>query len=250
MSLVCDLPLYDGTVDGLAQRIVEDSQHRALTVFTVNVDFLALATQSAEFRRALSEAEVLTPDGVPILWLRRLYGRPLKSRISGADLVLSVVEKLAQHGGGLFILGATAESRERAEAMLRRKFSGLQVSGMSPSRAVLYSSSAEICHAISRAEPSVLLVALGAPVQELWIQHYKDTLAPMAMIGVGASIDFISGVQRRAPMVFRKSGFEWLWRMLCNPRRLYQRYLLRDAPFFVGQLAVAIWAARYGRRTT
>lgn len=247
MRLWEELPFFSGTAEELAERLATPQSSQTL-VFTVNTDFLALAAQSPAFDAVLRSADIVTADGTPILWLRRLSGCPAPPRITGADLVPAVARRVCAHHGRIFILGASKTSRLRGQRVLQVNCPSLAITGLSPDRDTLFTDALRICHAISAYKPTVLFVALGAPLQEQWIHQNRLNLPRMAIVGVGAAIDFISGVQHRAPKWCQRLGAEWMWRLTLDPPRLARRYLLRDIPHLLKEAAYAV-SARNGRLT-
>jgi N-acetylglucosaminyldiphosphoundecaprenol N-acetyl-beta-D-mannosaminyltransferase len=206
---------------------------RPFQIATVNVDFLAQARRDPEFRRALQGCSLAVADGRPILWLSRYTEAPLPERVTGVDLT----EWLLDGGvpsAKLFLLGATPEVLDAARA--RAEAHGTTVVGAaSPDRAELTSvgRSARLVATINASGADVLLVALGAPLQETWTARWRHNLEIAVAIGVGCSLDVAAGVLTRAPERWQRFGFEWRYRLRKEPARLWRRYLLRDLPYLV-----------------
>lgn len=208
-------------------------------VATLNVNLLCLAHRDPAFRAALARAEVRTADGMPIVWMSRLRGRALTARVTGSDLLAPLAMRAAEAGWGLFLCGAGPGVANLAAAELQRRAPGLRVVGTAspmfrePPDLTDPVANAELLAAIRAAAPDVLLVAFGSPKQELWIDHHRTSgaLDVPAVIGVGASFDFLAGRQNRAPAWMQRGGFEWIHRMVTQPLRLGPRYG-RDALTF------------------
>jgi N-acetylglucosaminyldiphosphoundecaprenol N-acetyl-beta-D-mannosaminyltransferase len=194
---------------------------------TANVDFLVQALEDVELRRILFDAHLVLCDGTPLLWASRLLGNPLPERVAGSDLVPLLIEVAARKGYRLFFLGATPDSAERAAARLRAQHPDLVIAGhySPPFSHLLEMNHDEIKQQILAAKPDLLFVSLGCPKQEKWIaMHYRSLGVPVSA-GVGATIDFLAGQVKRAPRWMQRSGTEWIFRLLQEPRRLFRRYL-------------------------
>ncbi len=205
-------------------------------VVTPNVDHVCLCRRNAAFKRAYEGAFLVVPDGVPLLWSGRILGTPLAQRLNGTDLVYAISESAAAAGRSVFFLGAAEGVPEQAAEQLKSLYPELRVAGTYSPPMGFETSAEENAGIIGRlhvAAPDICFVAVGSPKQEIWMHQYCEESRVPLMIGVGASLDFIAGRKRRAPRVFQKAGFEWLWRLCTEPRRLWRRYLVDDMLFFV-----------------
>lgn len=193
---------------------------------TANVDFLVQAQRDPELHRILLEADLVVCDGAPVLWASRRLGRPLRERVAGADLVPRLLAVAARHRLRVFLLGASPASAAAAAARLQREFPGLAaVEHYSPPFApLLEMDHDDIARRVRAARPDLLLVAFGCPKQEKWIAMHGRALGVPVAAGIGASIDFLSGLMRRAPLWMQRVGLEWLFRLAQEPRRLFARY--------------------------
>lgn len=195
-------------------------------VATANVDFLVQSLEDAELRRILVEADLVLCDGTPLLWVSRWLGNPLPERVAGADLVPELLAVAADKGYRIFFLGGKPEVAAKAVQRLRSKYPGIEIVGhYSPPFAPLEKMDHEdIGRRIREAQPDLLLVSFGCPKAEKWIAlNYQSLGVPVSM-GVGATIDFLAGEVKRAPVWMQKSGTEWLFRFLQEPSRLGPRY--------------------------
>lgn len=192
---------------------------------TANVDFLVQAREDAELHRILLEADLALCDGTPILWASRILGNPLQERVAGSDLVPLLLRVARQKGYRVFFLGASPQAAAEALANVRRQHPGLRVAGHSPPFGAFQApDDDEIERRLAEARPDLLFVALGCPKQEKWIAaHYRALGVPLSG-GIGATIDFLSGLRRRAPLWMRRAGLEWAFRLCGEPRRLFGRY--------------------------
>ena len=216
---------------------------RGGTVFTPNVDHVVLADENARFRQAYEGASLSLCDGMPVLWAARLLGTPLPAKVSGSDLIEPLMDRAASRGYRVFLMGGAEGVGQTARDALKARLPKLEVVGTDSSRVDLDASQNDLVERIRATRPDIVLVALGAPKQEVWSHEQRDALAPAVLIGVGAGIDFIAGAQKRAPRWISESGLEWLYRLARDPRRLASRYFLRD-PWFCWILARQLASSR------
>jgi N-acetylglucosaminyldiphosphoundecaprenol N-acetyl-beta-D-mannosaminyltransferase len=196
-------------------------------VVTPNLDHVMKFREDAAFRSAYRKAKLVLADGAPIVWLSQL-GRPRLTRVTGADLVVPLCEAARQSGRSVFLVGSTFRSLSRAAQRLSVAIPGLEVAGIyAPSFGFFRSTEerAQMVEIINAAEPAILLVAFGAPKQEVWADETQQQLDVSAIVCVGAGLDFVAETTRRAPRFWRRLGMEWMWRVLTEPRRLGGRYL-------------------------
>jgi N-acetylglucosaminyldiphosphoundecaprenol N-acetyl-beta-D-mannosaminyltransferase len=213
-------------------------------VATVNADFVVNALRDPELRRILQEADLATADGAPLVWSARALGVPLAGRVAGADLVPALAERAAEHGYSIYLLGGQADVATRAAEALQRRYPGLKIAGaVSPPKCSILEMDSALLDAVQRARPDILLVAFGNPKQEKWISMHKHILAVPVCIGVGGTLDIISGTLRRAPLWMQQVGLEWLFRLLQEPRRLWKRYA-HDLVYFGSSFVRQWWAMR------
>jgi N-acetylglucosaminyldiphosphoundecaprenol N-acetyl-beta-D-mannosaminyltransferase len=171
---------------------------------------------------------------MPILWAARLLGSPLPAKVSGSDLVMPLMRRAERMGWRVYILGGGPGVGEKAAERLVSQLPRLIVVGTDAPQVDMRAARATRAPAIERVRavnPDLVLVALGAPKQELLIAEFSEELRPAVLLGIGASVDFIAGTAQRAPRWMSDAGLEWLYRMAREPRRLWKRYLLRDPEF-------------------
>lgn len=202
-------------------------------VFTPNVDHVVQAEQDAQFRSAYLAADLCLADGMPLLWAARFLGRPLPACIRGSDLIEPLAQLAVAGGWGVYLLGAAPGVAARAAQRLRERYR-VEIRGvdapllrdpLDPREA------APVLRRVQRADPELLLVALGAPKQELFIHAWRRELGRAVALGVGAGLDFLAGTVSRAPRWMSEAGLEWLYRLAREPGRLWRRYLVRDPRF-------------------
>jgi N-acetylglucosaminyldiphosphoundecaprenol N-acetyl-beta-D-mannosaminyltransferase len=241
-------------IDAVTQRGALDIVERMVnegggTVFTPNVDHVVQAEYNARFRDAYSRVSLSLADGMPVLWAARLLREPLPERVTGSDFVPVLLERAAQLGWRVYFLGGAPGVGSLAKDKLVAKYPGLKIVGVDSPQLDVDDQPEKLAAIVARVratEPQVVLVAFGAPKQELWIDSARDTLKPAVLIGVGASLDFIAGTVPRAPRWMSAAGMEWLFRLLREPRRLWKRYLVRD-PRFLMVLGRTVRERRRGR---
>jgi N-acetylglucosaminyldiphosphoundecaprenol N-acetyl-beta-D-mannosaminyltransferase len=198
-------------------------------ICTVNPEFIMAAQRDEMFRNVINKAALCLPDGVGVLWAARRLGHPLRERVGGTDMAERIAARAAQTGWRMYFLGAAPGVAEEAAAVLQARYLGLAMVGTfagSPARA----EEDAIVERILAARPDVLLVAFGAPSQDVWIARNQLRLRMPAAMGVGGAFDFIAGVTRRAPGWVQRLGFEWLHRLVHEPWRWRRQLAL---PHFV-----------------
>jgi N-acetylglucosaminyldiphosphoundecaprenol N-acetyl-beta-D-mannosaminyltransferase len=216
------------TLDRLEEFVISGRVNKkSHQVVTVNADFVVNAMRDPELRTILQEAHLASADGMPLVWGARLLGEPLKGRVTGSDFVPALVERAANKGFSIFLLGAAPQVAARAAQILKERHPGLQIAGViSPPVSSILEMNPSIIDEIKAAKPDILLVAFGNPKQEKWISMYAAQLQVPVMIGVGGTLDFIAGNLKRAPEWMQRYGLEWLFRLLQEPRRLWRRYVV------------------------
>lgn len=222
--------------------VSESDEGRGGWVATPNLDHLRRLHQDEEFRRLCSRASLLTPDGIPLLWAARLQGSPLKSRVAGSDLVISLSRAAAEHSKSLFLLGGDPGTAEEAANVLQERFEGLRLVGCHyPEFGFEKRPEAmqELRNQLEQARPDIVFVALGSPKQEQLMDLLSPLLPGAWWLGIGISFSFLSGRVRRAPVWMQRSGLEWVHRFLQEPRRLFSRYLIHGVPFAVRLMTVS-----------
>jgi N-acetylglucosaminyldiphosphoundecaprenol N-acetyl-beta-D-mannosaminyltransferase len=240
--VILGIPFHDVTfaqaVDWSVQRM---RSGRPGYIATANVDFVMQSRRDPELQRILLEADLVVADGSPLIRLSGLFGPKLRERVTGSDLTPLLAGACRDQGLSIFALGAAPGVAGKAMDELQKRYPGLKVAGYySPPMAdILNMQHEEILERVKKAGPDLLLAAFGAPKQEKWINmHFRSWKVPLA-IGIGGTLDFIAGVQRRAPLMVQKAGMEWLWRMLTSPRRLFGRYA--SNLLFLAREAAWLW---------
>ena len=203
-------------------------------VCVANVHSTIVGRNEPDFRLLVNAADLVTPDGMPLVWMLRLLGIPNATRVYGPTLTLHVCEEAARVGIPVGFYGATEDVIEALSERLRERFPALVVAyaHAPPFRALSDDEDAAIVRDIVASKAQILFVGLGCPKQERWMQEHRSRL-PVVQIGVGAAFDFHAGHVRQAPLWVQQSGFEWLFRLLMEPGRLWRRYLTTNPRFML-----------------
>jgi N-acetylglucosaminyldiphosphoundecaprenol N-acetyl-beta-D-mannosaminyltransferase len=214
---------FDAALDRLEVMIESGDSHY---VATANVDFLVQARHDIELRRVLNAASLVVCDGTPIVWLSRLFGNPLPERVAGSDLTPLLIERAAEKGYRIFFLGGQPQVAAEAVARLQKQYPNLIIAGhySPPFQSLLDMDHDDIATRIRAADPDIVFVSFGCPKAEKWMAMNCKKVGAPVMIGVGATIDFLAGRVKRAPDWMRRSGVEWFYRLIQEPRRLFRRY--------------------------
>lgn len=189
----------------------------------------------SELRQIHNEAFMVTPDGMPLVWALKLAGHRRAGRVYGPDLMLALFERGCATGLRHFLYGTTPEILEKLTARLRAKFPEAEIVGTiaPPFRDLTPEEEADVAARIDASGADIVWVGLSTPKQERWMSRMRGRLAPSMLIGVGAAFDFHAGAKRQAPRVIQRSGLEWVFRLACEPRRLWWRYAV-VVPSFTG----------------
>lgn len=222
--LGCYIDVVDknGSIDKVSEFIAKGTPSQ---IITLNAEIVYMAQNNPALKNVINEADLVTPDGIGIVWAARRLGWPIKERVTGIDMVYQICNEAQNHDWKVFLLGAAPQIAEQAAQKLLTIYPKLKIVGVRDG----YFKDAEIesvCSQIKEAKPHILLVALGAPKQEFFIKRYKDELQVPVSIGIGGSLDVISGVKKRAPDIMIKLNLEWLYRLISEPSRIRRQMVL------------------------
>jgi N-acetylglucosaminyldiphosphoundecaprenol N-acetyl-beta-D-mannosaminyltransferase len=203
------------------------------------------AQDNEKLRRILNGAFLNTPDGMPMVWVGRWQGYRQMERVYGPDLMLALCDGTREAGWTHFLYGGAEGVAESLKERLERRFPGIRIVGTwtPPFRPLTAEEEAELAREIGRVKPDIVWVGLSTPKQEEFMAAQIERLETKLMIGVGAAFDFHSGRVRQAPRWVQRSGLEWLFRLGCEPRRLWRRYL-RNNPRFVFRILCQLLGLR------
>ena len=216
----------------VAQIIEWANRGESRTVYAANVHMVMEAHDSLEFRAIVNKADLVTPDGMPLVWFLRRKGFPQQERVYGPTLLLKLLEATAKEQIPVGFLGSTGDILQKLTENMTTRFPRLIVRAQitPPFRSMSVDEDQQIIQEIKDSEVKLLFVGLGCPKQEYWIaDHYGKIQA--VMVGVGAAFAFHARVVQQAPDWMQKFGFEWLFRLMQEPRRLWKRYAQTNPRF-------------------
>lgn len=207
-------------------------------ICAANVHMLMEAHDSPDFARIVNEADLVTPDGMPLVWMMRLKGQRNQQRVYGPTLMLHVLSMAARENIPVGFYGGAPHVLDTLVERMKERFNGLNIvySYSPPFRELSPQEKEEVVGNIDRSGVRILFVGLGCPKQEIWMAEHRGKVRAV-MLGVGAAFDFHSGVKSQAPSWMQSLGLEWLFRLLTEPRRLWKRYLYHNSRFIF--LAIA-----------
>jgi len=210
-----DMTNIDESAEKIMQFLDEDKFHM---VFTPNSEIIMVAYNDSEFCRVLNDADLLTADGIGVVYASRILGKPIKERAAGFDIATKVIEKCSKNGKKIYFFGGKPGVAEEAQEKLLATYPGINFVGVRNGY-FKPEDEEEIINNINNSGADLLFVALGAPAQEKWIARNKDKLNVKVAMGVGGSLDVFAGRVERAPEIFCKLGLEWFYRLMKEPWR-------------------------------
>ncbi|HYI33591.1 MAG TPA: WecB/TagA/CpsF family glycosyltransferase [Glaciibacter sp.] len=241
--------IVDVPVDRLTgEQVVETIMHWTTlpgshVAVGINAAVCNLAATDAAFQATLMRADLRYADGQSIIWAARLLGSGLPERVATTDLIAPLAASSAEGGKRIFLYGGRPGVAERAAARLRESAPGLHIDSRDGYTAP--DEMARVIDEINAFAPDILFVGLGDPLQQHWVEAHRDQLNAPAILTCGGLFDWVSGDNPRAPRWMISSGFEWLWRLIIEPRRLASRYLIGN-PVFVVRLTRQILRTQPG----
>jgi len=217
-------------------------------VTVADVNSIMVGQRDPEFLRIHNKAGMVTPDGMPLVWLGRYNGNKNVERVYGPDLMLALCEKSIANGCRHYLYGGHEGVPELLKSRLEQRFPGIKIVGTysPPFRALSNEEDEKIIKTINSAKPDIVWVGLGAPKQERWMAEHVGRLGVPVLIGVGAAFDFNAGLKKQAPLWMQKRGLEWVFRLVTEPRRLWRRYLGNNPRFVFLIIQQALGLKRYG----
>ena len=197
-------------------------------ICVTSVHGVILAQDDPEVAEILNEADIVTPDGMPLVWAVRSFGWPQQQRVYGPTLMLELCRAAAETGQRIFLYGGRDDTLPLLTERLLEKFPALCVAGSysPPFRPLTQEEDDRVQQVIRQADPDIVFVGISTPKQEKWMYAHRDCFPGITMIGVGAAFDFHAGRTRQAPAWMQGNGLEWLFRLAVEPARLWRRYLL------------------------
>ncbi len=224
-----DMPLALDTIGGWIARRVPNY------VCVTGVHGIIESYRSPELLEIHNRAGMVTPDGMPLVWLARMMGFREVERVYGPDLMLGVCERSIARGWRHFLYGGAPGVPELLGRKLSERFAGIEIAGMysPPFRPLSVSEDRDVVGRINDSGADIVWVGLSTPKQERWMAAHREALNVPVLVGCGAAFDFHAGLKAQAPRWIQRSGLEWMFRLLSEPRRLGPRYLVNN-PLFIG----------------
>ncbi len=191
------------------------------------------AQNDQDYRKVVIGASMVTPDGMPLVWIGRFKGNRHVGRTYGPDLLQALCKEGGTQGYRHYFYGGTEKTSERLEINLRKQFPNIRITGryVPDQQPIHFSEKKEILEAIDQSGADILWIGLGSPKQDFWMAEHRHRLNVPVMIGVGAAFDFVAGTKPQAPRWMRQAGMEWFYRLCFEPRRLWKRYLIGNSQF-------------------
>lgn len=230
---VLDFPITALRFDDQIQTILRWAIAReSKAVCVANVHMLMEAHWHPEFANVLHNADLVTPDGMPLVWMMRQMGARYQDRVAGMDLFLALCGQAQSQNVSVFFVGSQTEILSRMRERLQQEFPQLKIAAMEPLpfRPLTETEDEALINKINSSGAGVVWVSLGCPKQEKWMAQHQEKIQAV-MIGVGGVFPVYAGIQKRAPRLVRDLGLEWLYRWVQEPRRLWRRYGTTIPPF-------------------
>lgn len=242
-------PVSSLTMDELFsdwESVIQKGEKAQVCITPVNSILAARAT--ARVQEIYKHADYVLCDGVPVKWASKFLGDPIKERITGLDVLPRIFPFASRHEFSIFLLGASPGVADTLKKVMEAKHPGVKIVGtfVPPFRAVFSKEENEqMIDAINTLKPDILLVSLTAPKQDIWIAENLDKLGTHVAIGIGGAFEVAAGMIKRAPLWMQKSGLEWLYRFLQEPKRMFRRYFM-EAPVFIPLIIKQRFSKRSG----
>lgn len=218
------------------------AESRYVCVATVHM--VMESYDNSSFRRIVNDADLVTPDGMPLVWGLRLQGIRGQQRVYGPELTPRLLAQAEKQGLVVGFYGGAPDTLKSLLSVVERWFPRLKVGYVysPPFRTLSPEEDDAVVQEINGSGTSILFVGLGCPKQERWMAEHKGRINAV-MLGVGAAFDFLAGDKPQAPVWVQNSGLEWLFRLICEPRRLWRRYLIQN-PRFLALFAMQLLRIR------
>lgn len=216
------------TINEIENMIASD---RKSYIVAINVDVVIKIENDAYLKKIVDSADMVLVDGKPLVWISKMYGRPLKAKISGSDLVPLLCEVASEKKYTIFIIGGKEGIAEQAKKRLEQKLPDIQIIGTYTPPLGFENDNTElnkINKVISEANPDLLIACFGCPKQEKWIYENINKYNAKVSVCAGATVDFLAENVKRAPRWMSEHGLEWFYRFLQEPTRLFKRYFVDD----------------------
>lgn len=217
-----DKVTYDEAVERIMKMLNEPGNH---TIFTPNSEIVLMAYKDQNFCGILNSADLLTADGIGVVLASKIVGNPVPERVAGFDMACGVIDEIAQSGHRLYLFGGKPGVAEQAAEKLKAEYPLINIVGMRDGYFAPEETDA-IIDDINLSGADLVFVCLGAPKQENWIFENRSKLNCHVMMGVGGTLDVLAGTAERAPEIWCDLGFEWLYRLIKEPKRIFRMMAL------------------------
>lgn len=207
------------------------NQDKLCYVVAINVDVVLKMEDDSELNQIVDCADMVFVDGKPLIWISQLYKKPIVEKVSGSDLVPLLCKRVSEKGYSVFILGGKDGVANKAKKNLEEIYPNINIVGTYSPKFGFENDEIElgrINKIISEKRPDVLLACLGCPKQEKFIYYNMNKYKAKVSICAGATVDFMAGNVKRAPLWMSRNGLEWFYRFLQEPKRLFKRYFIDD----------------------
>jgi N-acetylglucosaminyldiphosphoundecaprenol N-acetyl-beta-D-mannosaminyltransferase len=203
---------------------------RAHTVLTANAAILCMKRRDPELEQACAAANLVVPDGMPVVWASRLAGSPLPERVAGVDFMVELLRAASEHGLRVYFMGAKYAVVHSLAEYVRLSFPGAVIAGYRDGY-FRPEQHEDVVEEIRATKPDILFVGMPSPFKETWCEKHRERLDVPVIMGVGGSFDVLTGYVKRAPVLLQKIGMEWSWRLAMEPRKMWKRYLTTNTEF-------------------
>lgn len=237
---VLGLPIVDGTTAQVVDAMMDGQPRR---VFFLNAHCANIRARNSAYAAALENADMVLPDGIGVELAARMTGSRLTENLNGTDFCPALLRAAAARGQSVYLFGAKPGTADAAARKLALTIPGLRIAGTRDGYDGAADTDSAIAH-INASGADILLVAMGVPIQELWIDENAQRLSPRLILGVGALFDFLADAVCRAPLAVRRAKMEWVWRLAMEPRRMAGRYLVGNVTFLARAAAFAAGQVR------
>jgi N-acetylglucosaminyldiphosphoundecaprenol N-acetyl-beta-D-mannosaminyltransferase len=219
-------------------------QRQSRMVYVANVHMLIEAWQNSRFAGGMRSADLVTPDGAPLVWMLKLMGSKRSERVAGMDIFRATCERAAQEKISIFLLGSKPEVLNRICQRLQEEFPTLKIAGVEspPFRPLGLTPDMEVVQTINSSGAGLVFVALGCPKQELWMAQHREHISAV-LLGIGGVFPVYAGTLKQAPQLLQKAGLEWLFRLVQEPQRLWKRYAI-TIPIFIWLSLKQLWSEK------
>jgi len=242
---ICGIPVSSVNIDNACDIIDQwITERKRAYICVAPVSTVVDCQNDVHYSEIIKKADMVTPDGMPLVWMGKLRGDKDIGRTYGPDLMLALCEKGQKKRYKHYFYGGAESTCSLLRNVLKKKFPNINIIGQyaPPFRSLHAQEDEKVIDEINRLNPDILWVGLGSPKQDHWMYEHRKRLNVPVIIGVGAAFDFISGTKKQAPMWMRHSGLEWLFRLCSEPQRLWKRYLVGNTRFIYLLIKHAITA--------